>query len=483
MSEEAADPKLFISYSWSNQDHESWVVKLAEELVSQGIHVILDKWDLQPGHDANDFMEGMVKDKTVTKVIMVCDEVYARKSDSRKGGAGTEAQIITPEIYAETRQDKFVAVVRERDADGKPFLPTYYKGRIYFDLSDPSGYAEEFDKIVRWAWNKPLYVRPTPGQRPGFLSKDGATGKIASSVAHRRAVEAVRNGATNAIALVGEYLETITIGLENFRLKAEGSARDTFDELVVESIADFTPYRNELIDLFMAVAQHIPSEAMAEVIHRFFERCLPYYNVPESISSYSEWDFDNYRFIVHELFIYCIAAFIRFERFEAAAYFVNTEYYRYNRFREESAMHSFSIIDENLSSLEFRNRRLELRRYSLRADMLKDRNQGTGIAFHHLMAADFVLFLRSRKQEGWQTWWPETLLYAERSGGPFEMFARAKSAKYFERIKVLLGFENAEEFKVFMLDLLANRDRLPKWGFHGPNVGGLSGVANIAAVP
>tara|TARA_R110002020_G_C16308395_1_gene773624 strand:- start:1134 stop:1640 length:507 start_codon:yes stop_codon:yes gene_type:complete len=156
MSEEAADPKLFISYSWSNQDHESWVVKLAEELVSQGIHVILDKWDLQPGHDANDFMEGMVKDKTVTKVIMVCDEVYARKSDSRKGGAGTEAQIITPEIYAETRQDKFVAVVRERDADGKPFLPTYYKGRIYFDLSDPSGYAEEFDKIVRWAGTSPF---------------------------------------------------------------------------------------------------------------------------------------------------------------------------------------------------------------------------------------------------------------------------------------------------------------------------------------
>ncbi|WP_322885752.1 SEFIR domain-containing protein (plasmid) [Sinorhizobium medicae] len=134
----AADPKLFISYSWTTPDHEAWVLHFAEELTSQGIHVILDKWDLLPGHDANAFMESMVSDPTVTKVLLICDEVYARKSDGRKGGAGTEAQIITPEIYAHTAQDKFAAVVRERDGDGKAFLPIYYKGRIYFDLTDPS---------------------------------------------------------------------------------------------------------------------------------------------------------------------------------------------------------------------------------------------------------------------------------------------------------------------------------------------------------
>ena len=53
-------PKLFVSYSWSSPDHESWVVSLAEDLFSQGIEVILDKWDLKPGHDANAFMESMV---------------------------------------------------------------------------------------------------------------------------------------------------------------------------------------------------------------------------------------------------------------------------------------------------------------------------------------------------------------------------------------------------------------------------------------
>ena len=42
-------PKLFISYSWSSPDHEEWVDKLAQELVSVGVDVTLDKWELVEG--------------------------------------------------------------------------------------------------------------------------------------------------------------------------------------------------------------------------------------------------------------------------------------------------------------------------------------------------------------------------------------------------------------------------------------------------
>lgn len=482
MSEELANPKLFISYCWSNQDHEAWVVNLAEELVSQGINVILDKWDLKPGYDANDFMESMVKDKTVTKVIMICDEPYATKSDSRKGGAGTEAQIITPEIYAETKQDKFVAIVKERDEQGKPFLPTYYKGRIYFDLSNPAIYAEEFEKIVRWAWNKPYHQRPVLGSVPSFLKADNARGKIASAVAHRRALEGIKGGASNAVALAGEYLEIIAASLDTFRLTT-GDKRDTFDEVVIASIEEFNPYRTELIELFVAIAQHMPGEPMAELLHRFFERWLPFFNPPEQVNSYHEWDYDNYRFLAHELFLYAIGAFLKFEKFDAAAHLINTEYYYYDRFRDGAKMRSFSILHDQLRSFELRNKRLNLRRYSVRADMLKDRNQGTGIAFQYLMAADFVLMLRSIMDGRYVGWWPDTLLYTDRSASSFEMFARAKSARYFERLKSLLGVDNAAAFKAFVEQLVSSGDRVPRWDFHRVNVIGLSGLENLATSP
>ena len=89
-------PKLFISYCWSSPEHEAWILQLAEELVSQGIDVILDEWNLRPGYDAHAFMESMVTNSSVTKVLMICDQLYAGKSNTRSGGAGIEAQIITP---------------------------------------------------------------------------------------------------------------------------------------------------------------------------------------------------------------------------------------------------------------------------------------------------------------------------------------------------------------------------------------------------
>ena len=74
-------PKLFISYSWSNSQHEQWVIELATSLRESGIDVILDKWDLKEGHDAYAFMEKMVSDPDIEKVAIICDKTYSEKAD------------------------------------------------------------------------------------------------------------------------------------------------------------------------------------------------------------------------------------------------------------------------------------------------------------------------------------------------------------------------------------------------------------------
>jgi hypothetical protein len=116
-------PKTFISYSWSSPEHQQWVIDLATQLRDNGVDATLDKWDLKEGHDSKAFMEKMVTDPAVEKVILVSDRVYAEKADGRRGGVGTQTQIISPQIYAKADQNKFVAVVPEVDAEGKPFLP------------------------------------------------------------------------------------------------------------------------------------------------------------------------------------------------------------------------------------------------------------------------------------------------------------------------------------------------------------------------
>lgn len=481
MTKPAAAPKLFVSYSWTAQDHEAWVIELAEELVSQGVQVILDKWDLQPGHDANAFMESMVVDPSVTKVILVCDQKYVEKSNSRSGGAGTEAQIITPELYAKKAQDKFVAVVRERDEAGRAYLPVYYGSRIYIDLSNPASYAAEFERLVRWAWDQPLHVRPEMGAKPSFLAGDRPA-KIATSVAFRRAMDALRLGGANAGAAMGEYLSIVSSGLESFRLKRPSENNVAFDDLVANSIEEFLPVRNEVIELLSVISQYSCTEENIIIVHRFFESLLPYMERPESVRSWNDTDFDNFKFIINELFLYAIGVFIKFEKFEAAEYLLGNEYYWAESAGKDEKMHPFMIFSQNVKSLSIRNERLKLNRLSVHADMLKERAVGTGIDFGYIMAADLVLYLRGVRIGRWHRWWPDTLLYAGRFAGAFEMFARAKSTRYFEKIKPLLGVNDKGELGS-LIEEITKSNMVPRWQFERVSIGRLSGYEALATTP
>ena len=75
-------PKVFISYCWSSPNHEDWVIALAERLVSDGVEVVFDKWDLKEGQDKFNFMETMVKSSGIHKVLIILDKKYSEKAEA-----------------------------------------------------------------------------------------------------------------------------------------------------------------------------------------------------------------------------------------------------------------------------------------------------------------------------------------------------------------------------------------------------------------
>lgn len=167
------NPKVFISYSWSSPEHEQRVLNIAKELVDNGVDAIIDKWSLREGDDADVFMERMVSDPEIQKVLIVCDKMYSEKSDKRTGGAGTEAQIISRKIYEQTDEGKFVVAAFELNEEtGKPYLPIYYGSRMYIDFTDPNKYATKFEELIRWIFNKPLYLKPQLGRIPDYILSD-----------------------------------------------------------------------------------------------------------------------------------------------------------------------------------------------------------------------------------------------------------------------------------------------------------------------
>jgi SEFIR domain len=471
-------PKTFVSYSWTSPAHERWVFDLATQLVESGVDVIFDKWDLREGNDAVQFMESMVTDPEVTKVIIVSDKKYAEKANNRKGGVGTESQIMSPEIYKKADQSKFAAVVSEVDANGEPHLPAFLSSRIYIDMTE-SRYATNFEQLLRWLFEKPAYVKPALGEMPSFLNDEAASPTRANA---RRTIEALNTSSRAAPASTTNYLESLVKVLEGFRVDPTHS---DFPQAVIESIEAFLPYRNEFIAFMFAAAPASDAE-LARSLQRFFESIIPLMSRPESVSSWREWDFDNYVFIVHELFIYAVAILLKRERFETLADFLNLRFYMRDDARQEEFMHSFSIVRKPMQALGPKQR--ELRRTSLRADLLEQRSHTSGLKFVNVMAADFVLFLRSAILDAndHRAWYPETLIYSQRIRGPFEIFARAESRSYFDRIAPVVAFKNKnvleELIGTFSRDGKAGR-WLPHWNYEVLDIAALSNVSKLQTQP
>ena len=103
-SKKIKTPKVFISYSWTTQQHQERVREWADRFLLDSVDVILDIYDLQEGQDKNAFMERVVTDPNVTHVLIFSDTGYAEKADARKQGVGTESQIISQEVYQQVEQ-------------------------------------------------------------------------------------------------------------------------------------------------------------------------------------------------------------------------------------------------------------------------------------------------------------------------------------------------------------------------------------------
>lgn len=440
-TEKQKSPEVFISYSWSSSEHETKVVDLAKKLMSDGVHVILDKWDLKEGQDKYTFMEKMVTDDNVIKVLMLCDKHYAEKADARKGGVGTESQIISDEIYLKIDQEKFIPIVTEVNEDGKPYMPTFLKSRIYIDFSSEQKFYGEYEKLLRNIFGKPIYKKPELGEAPSFITEEVP---LQLKTVHKFEAykHAITSGTSTANAFFQDYLNALLIALDDFHIQPVNNI--PFDDTVLNSIREFKPYRDEFIESVVLSIKYSKDESYLEPLFEFLEKSLRYQYAPEGMGGYNEAWFDNYDFILREIFLYLITIFIKLKKYDAAVYFLSEKHF-YETNTEKSS-DWYGCYDSYVRTLNGdRNQRLKLNRVSVMADIIKDHSDSQHVSFADLMQSDLILSIRGliADKNNIIRWYPRTLVYAERhEQNGFDLFFRAESKKNFTVIKILLNVKN-----------------------------------------
>lgn len=438
-------PKAFISYSWTNQAHQSRVQEWADRLLGDGVDVILDLYDFKEGQDKNHFMERMVSDSAVTHVLVISDKSYAEKADSRTKGVGTESQIISQEVYDKVDQSKFIPIVCEFDNSESPYLPVFLKSRKWIDFSTPEAVNGNWEQLVRLLFGKPLYQKPAVGKPPAYLQDNGppsspATGKLLTLK------QAVMLGRPAIDSYRSDFLDSCLMHADALRPRTDPERKDV-SKWIVETWESLSVVRDQLVDWINLESTSAEdgklSESMSELMERLLElRCRP----PE-VQSWSDWWYDAHRAFVYEFFLYAVASLLRGKRWCVLNHLFTSHYikpeaerHRGNQFDMFDRIYFF---DESLNEVLAVGDRKFIHPV---AEQIKRQANRRDTSFEDLVQADLLSLLMSLVTPGVR-WYPQTLVYA-RFGDGFPFFIRAAQRRHFRNLSEITGHENADSLRI-----------------------------------
>lgn len=300
-------PKAFISYSWTDQQHQLFIIDIAKRLTGDGVQVIMDVFDLREGDDKYAFMERMVTDPDVTHVLAFSDRAYARKADARQAGVGTESQILSREVYAKVKQSKIIPVVCQFEDDGTPTLPIFFSSRIWIDFSSDEAVNRNWEQLVRVLYSKPLHQKPELGKPPAFLRDDSAVPASPAAGKFGALSQAILEGKPSVPLYRQDFLDACVQYADKLRVRSRPEV-DDLAKKILEDCARLVPIRDHITDWVLLESMAAPSPAFAETLHNVLERLCELKARPADVSQWNDSWSDAHAIFVLETFLYVVAA-------------------------------------------------------------------------------------------------------------------------------------------------------------------------------
>jgi hypothetical protein len=438
------EPRVFISYSWSSPGHQGRVLQWAEQLVSDGVDVVLDVWHLNEGDDKYAFMERMVTDESVTHVLVFCDSEYAAKADARKAGVGTESQIISQEVYDKVQQSKFIPIVCEFDPEGEPYLPIFLKSRIWIDFSSPEATNENWEKLIRVLYGKPTHQKPTLGKAPAYVQTDSSVPASPAVSKYAALRQALLQNKPGRKLYRQDFLDASYEYADALRIRERPDV-DNLGERVLEDCGRLKLVRDHVVDWVLLESEVDPSQEFGEALIEMLERLLELKSRPPEVNTWNDAWVEAHMVFVFEAFLYIIAALMKTGAY-AVLNLVLTSHYLLpetagSRSEEFETFEAFYGYSETLQILAPEGRKL----FAPAAELIKRQADRTDIPFTAVIQAELLVLMMAFITPGCR-WYPQTLLYFSRNRG-FPFFIRAAQHRNFLKLAEITGISDADALR------------------------------------
>lgn len=137
-------PRVFVSYSWDDEEHKKWVRRLATDLRKNGVESLLDQWYVKPG---SSFLRFMNRLNDADKVVVVCTPKYLeRVTKGKSGGVPWETMLITVEMFEDLDTEKFIPILRTGSKTRA--IPSYLRGNAYLDFRKEDVYRSSISELL-----------------------------------------------------------------------------------------------------------------------------------------------------------------------------------------------------------------------------------------------------------------------------------------------------------------------------------------------
>ncbi|MCB6062366.1 SEFIR domain-containing protein [Flavobacterium psychrophilum] len=461
--------KVFISYSWGTKEHQDWVVNLGKRLMDDTVDVILDKWSLKEGNDIFHFMESMVKAEDIYRVLIICDKNYKSKSDDRNGGVGTETQIITPEIYSNQKQEKFIPLVVERDTENNPLIPIYLSSRKYIDFSNEEYFEDSYEELLRNILDSPSIPKPKLGTKVPLYITESVINNTATNSIVRTLDNQLKKYPEKLNSYCISFIDAFLESLWDFEFKSTSYEIGKFGEELMDNLKSYKILREDFVD-FLLIITKPEYDLDIENIINFFEK-QPLYSKPrENVGSWNPSNYENFKIIFQELFLYTIAISLKYKNYKFTEELLHSKYYFNDEYSGKTEPKRFTGLykyNENIESY-FSSKFNKITGFGhLIITNLSDKIRKNDMVFADLLCY-YLGDLFKTKDRG-DTWFPTTYLYKEGHNN-FDFFERLSSERHFEKVKLIFDVTTKEELIRLLNESKEskkgqNRDRYNSSGF------------------
>ena len=464
------NPKAFISYSWTDQAYKEYVRLLADQLLADGIDVILDVYELQEGDDKHAYMERMVTDDSVTHVLVFSDKAYSNKANQRKAGVGTESQIISKEVYDSVSQNKFIPIVLQFDDDGQPCLPTFLQSRIWIDFSSDQKVNENWERLIRIIYGKPEFIKPAIGSTPSYISSDTPVPAVGVSAKFNSLRQAIMQNKTGVGLYRQDFLDSCLGYADELRVRKDPNV-ESIGEKVLEDAHQLKVLRDPLVDWVLLEGEFTHEGAFSEIIIEFLEKLRELKSRPAELTSWRPSWFEAHTLFVYEVFLYFIAALLKTKSYGTLNQIYTTHYLlpgiereRDKHFEKFVSFWGYSTTLQSVLAPEGRNL------LSPAAELLKRHADRHGFPFSEIMQAELLTLLMSLiTPDIYFHWQPQSLHYSGH-GDQYPFFVRAAQHQHFKKMAIITGIDNADELRSLV------RDGHQNWGPSNLSYSPISGM-------